>query len=463
MKILHYTLGLPPYRTGGLTKYSIDLMISQQKMGMNVNLLFPGRFNINKKCKVRKYKPFKGINVNELINPLPVPLLGGIKEHKYFSKKVDKNIYLDFLSTLNPDIIHIHTLMGIHKEFFEAARQLQIKLVYTTHDYFGICPKVNLLDYENSICSDYQYGKKCNLCNENSYSIQLIYIMQSKLYRNIKENIIIKKLRRYKRKKLKNIDEKDNNYMKSVDKNIGTDYIKLRKYYIDIFKHIDYFHFNSSVSKQEFTKYIPNIVGDIIPITHMDVVDKRVEKNFSKNYEKLKISYLGPIDKYKGFYLLKESLDELNKRGNNQWILNIYGNDNVYNFEDSNYIVHGKYNYNELEKIFRNTDILIIPSICKETFGFIGLEALSYGVPILVSEHVGFKDIVEKYKVGKVFKGNIQSLSKEIEYIINDRDVLKKINQNILKQDIKFNMDKHSDEILDVYKKVLEGRLQFKC
>jgi hypothetical protein len=25
MKILHYSLGFPPYRTGGLTKYAVDL------------------------------------------------------------------------------------------------------------------------------------------------------------------------------------------------------------------------------------------------------------------------------------------------------------------------------------------------------------------------------------------------------------------------------------------------------
>lgn len=32
MKILHYNLGLPPYRSGGLTKYSTDLMIEQSKI-----------------------------------------------------------------------------------------------------------------------------------------------------------------------------------------------------------------------------------------------------------------------------------------------------------------------------------------------------------------------------------------------------------------------------------------------
>ena len=34
MKILHYALGFPPYRSGGLTKMCIDLMVQQAKEGL---------------------------------------------------------------------------------------------------------------------------------------------------------------------------------------------------------------------------------------------------------------------------------------------------------------------------------------------------------------------------------------------------------------------------------------------
>ena len=49
MKILHYALGFPPYRTGGLTKYCIDLMLTQAEQGHEVALLWPGRITIVKK------------------------------------------------------------------------------------------------------------------------------------------------------------------------------------------------------------------------------------------------------------------------------------------------------------------------------------------------------------------------------------------------------------------------------
>jgi len=40
MKILHYSLGLFPYRTGGLTKYATDLMLEQSKDKHEVHLLY---------------------------------------------------------------------------------------------------------------------------------------------------------------------------------------------------------------------------------------------------------------------------------------------------------------------------------------------------------------------------------------------------------------------------------------
>lgn len=56
--------------------------------------------------------------------------------------------------------------------------------------------------------------------------------------------------------------------------------------------------------------------------------------------------------------------------------------------------VHRRYSYDELEKIFDETDVLVCPSIWYETFGYTVLEALSYGVPVIVSGAVGAKDII---------------------------------------------------------------------
>ena len=64
--------------------------------------------------------------------------------------------------------------------------------------------------------------------------------------------------------------------------------------------------------------------------------------------------------------------------------------------EMSPYIkIHERYTYRDLKNIFDETDVLVCPSIWYETFGYTVLEALSYGVPVIISGTVGAKDILE--------------------------------------------------------------------
>jgi glycosyltransferase involved in cell wall biosynthesis len=457
MKILHYTLGLPPYRSGGLTKYSVDLMIQQSKLGHKVYLLYPGHYNFSCKITIKEDNGYRGIRVFELVNPLPVPLLGGVKNPELFMQRASsKAVFSSFLEEIKPNIIHVHTLMGIHKEFFEVAKEKKIKVVFTTHDYYGICPKVNLIDYNNQICTDYRDGQKCVICNTNAYSFPLIYMMQSKVYKTFKNSFLVKKLRESKKQKIKQLSEKQSILLEDkVDLGLAVQFQKLRDYYCSILESIDYFHFNSSTTKKVYENYV-DITGEVIPIAHSGIKDNRSLKNYDVQ-KPLKITFLGPLEEYKGFFLLRKSLISLLKKKKTNWHLNVYGNDYSIPLDaEKDFItLHGRYQYKDLSNIFQETDVLIIPSVWKETFGFIGLEALSYGVPILVSEHVGLKDIIKDKETGIIFKADANDLASYIEKLIEDRNILKRINQNICNMDFNYVIDYHVHLIQSLYEKVI--------
>ena len=457
MRMLHYSLGLPPYRTGGLTKYSLDLIKEQISMGHEVCLLYPGHFSIfSKRIKICENKQQFQIKVYELINPLPVSLLGGIGQPSNFYKAVQIDIYIDFLKKLKLDIIHLHTLMGIHKEFFIAAKELNIRIVFTTHDYSGICPKVNLFDYENYICTEYDFGEKCIKCNHNAYSMKLIFMMQSRIYKYFKNSNFIIKLRSYIKARLR---KKENKESINLPCSSSIEYVKLRKYYLDMFNLIDYFHFNSFVAKEQYEKYI-NCRGEVINITHSDIKDNRKLKDFRDSSSKLRITYSGPSDSYKGFNLLVESLEELRHQNINNWKLNIYGNNTEISDSknDEYYALNGAYNYSQLKDILQSTDILVMPSVCKETFGYIGLEALSCGVPVMVTENVGFKDMLCDNLTGLIIKPNREELALNLQRIIEDRNILKRINKNIIEAKFDFSMESHAEKIIQLYREVLERK-----
>ncbi|HBM81370.1 MAG TPA: glycosyl transferase family 1 [Clostridiaceae bacterium] len=453
MRILHYSLGLPPYRTGGLTKYSYDLMRQQQKQGNRVILLFPGHYNfINHKVKVSRVDKHNKIEVYEIVNPLPVPLMGGIKHPTEFCKKTDINIYMDFLSKIYPDIIHIHTLMGLHKEFLEAAKRLKIKTVFTTHDYFGLCPKVNFIDYKGKVCKDNNNFNKCLLCNSRGYSAKLIFAMQSRLYRKFKDSTLVINLRHDKKEKISNSLINSRKLIKELDKNINAnDYSNLRDYYYKMFEMIDCFHFNSSISKEVYKSFI-RCKGEIVNITHSDIKDHRKLKEYHSG-NNINILYIGPQEFYKGYFLLKDSLDELISTGINNFVLNVYGN-NINNNSDSGYIRYfGRFNYNQLDEIFNKADLLVIPSIWKETFGFIGLEAMSYGLPVIATRNVGFKDIIKNGNTGIIIEPYKEALVGVLKKVVLNPKILEDINKNIVYSDFNYSMGNHAKQIYSLYKK----------
>lgn len=441
MKILHYNLGLPPYRSGGLTKYSTDLMIEQSK-NKDVYLLFPGRYTISNKLKIKKFKNFRNIKVFEILNPKPVPLMGGVENIDEFIKPIEncRKESLNFLNTIKPDIIHIHTLMGLPIEFIRAAKELKIKIIFTTHDYYGLCPKVNFLKCDGCL-------NMCHECNKNSYSIKKIKIMQSGVYRTFKESSIIK----YIRKNVKKNDlKKESNKVLTGDSVLekNLEYEKLRGYYIEILNLFDKLHFNSSITKDVYNKFCKTN-GDIISITHSSIKDNRLIKDF-KN-KKLRILFLGSLDEYKGCLYLINVLKEINS---SLWELNIYGNDYQIDFGNENIHLNGRYRQKELSSIMKNNDILIVPSLWKETFGFTLLEGLSNAIPIIATDTVGSKDLIKNNKTGIIIKKDL--MKETIKNLIYNREILEEINKNIIKDKYVFEMKNHEKIIEEYYKNIIK-------
>lgn len=131
-----------------------------------------------------------------------------------------------------------------------------------------------------------------------------IFLMQSKLYRNMKSSSVVKKIRNREKNKDSqiNVSEKTT-VITTIDHRISDQYVDLRKYYLEMLALIDLFHFNSSTAKKEFEKFVP-IDGKVISITHRDIRDSRITKRYENN-QPLQIAYLGPVDRYKGFYFYK--------------------------------------------------------------------------------------------------------------------------------------------------------------
>ncbi len=441
MIIFHYSLGFPPYRTGGLTRYALDIAKEQSMEGHIVSLIWPGRINPLLRDGFSYHGGDFGIQSIELINPLPVPLLNGIRNTNLYMQTRNISVFRKFFREQKPDVIHIHTLMGLPKEFLLAAKESSIKLIYTTHDYFGLCPKVSFF-CNSQVCSNKESCKDCYQCNENAFSYPMIIAMQSALYRKLKENSFIKTLKKIK-KKNDNISQQLKSNITLNNENINH-YKRLRNYYISLYTMIDTFHFNSNLSKQVYEYFISPKYSSVIPILHADIHDRRKIKKFGNT---LKIAYMAETKAYKGFFVLLDALDSINLKGKNDFTLRIFSRSDI----KKDYIIESDhYNISELEDIFDETDLVVVPSICLETFGFVVLEALSFGVPVIVTENVGSKDLVGD--MGFVIQPTEKSLAALLEKIYDDRTLLNKCNESIVSGfHLDFDFSHHVNKIMELY------------
>lgn len=387
MKILIYSLGLPPFRRGGLVNYSVDLAEELAIRGNEVTFLYPGKMPLKKSnyLSFKKKRTKYSFQCYEMINPLPVSLtFGNSKDASPFYEKRDKSKIEKFIKCIAPDVVHIHTIMGLPKEYLEILKEKNIKTVFTTHDYYGLCPKMLTSTPLNSLKSS-SCSYDCMLCSVGP-SVKKIHLMQSHFYQTFKELKIVKHFREKQRQRV--TENSDVYYFN--DEQAKKRY-QLRKYYLQMFKLIDYYHFNSSVSESVYKKYFPNIKGKVIPI-----VEKGLKKETRKKEvtTQVTIGFLGGVSEKKGFNQIKRVTNKLSRQGLNFKLLCAGSDSDNYFFKKNNVDNLGIISRSEINDFYHRVDLLVVPSQWHETFGLVVLEALVNKVPVLCSNWVGAKDIL---------------------------------------------------------------------
>lgn len=214
-------------------------------------------------------------------------------------------------------------------------------------------------------------------------------------------------------------------------------------YYKDCFSIVDEFHFNSEVTRDTYRKYIVPKAEKIIPITHNGINDHRRKKSFEDNC--LKIGFVGSAAPYKGLSRLIMALKQLNR--NDKWRLDVWG-DTIGQDESLPIYYRGKFTHSAIETVYTTMDIMVVPSLWHETFSLVTLEALSYGVPVLVSDTVGAKDIVKEYDSKFVFHSD-EELVSLLEQLVDDKSLLRNYNEAIISNDWRHSMSEHAQEIIE--------------
>lgn len=72
--------------------------------------------------------------------------------------------YLQVLTDLGPDAVHVQHTMNLGVELIHAASALEVPVVHSFHDYFTACPSYSLLDADDRFCGVPADLSICNSC-----------------------------------------------------------------------------------------------------------------------------------------------------------------------------------------------------------------------------------------------------------------------------------------------------------
>lgn len=409
MKILHVSLGLPPLRTGGMTRYSIELMQAQRQHGHEVSLLYPGRF-LPGRTRI-KGRVWQEMATYEVVNPLPIPLTYGVAEPDAFVVPCDApEAYAGFLASLAPDVVHVHCFQGIHVEFFDAAEKMGIPRVFTTHDYYPACPRTTLIDRGGECCEGPAPERCAACCRGVGMTARKSHVMQSHLYAALKNLAVMRTIA--KRTKVEMTASEPVEAAEPVSPDEAERFSALLGHNARILNNMDLVLANSSMTERIYRGFFPQARYILVPGTHAGLNQSIVPVMSHKKGEPAKIAYFGGRKPYKGYGTLIKACALLHEEGA-VFSLHLYGDDYDIPAGVPEASSMGKVSPEEVRGILRAHDVVVVPSIYHETCGFVVLEALSEGTRVVCSDAVGAADLVQS---GCVFKaGNSVDLARALK------------------------------------------------
>jgi len=242
-------------------------------------------------------------------------------------------------------------------------------------------------------------------------------------------------------------------------------YLKFYYYFIEYF--VSKF---SNIKFVSVSKYnIERILSRSFFIKDVDLVYNGIEKPINSlelNDKKttFDIVFIGNISLQKGVKVLIEAFKLLGE--DTSYRLFIYGkkvdslfyNEIIFLIQDNSKITLILNEYNK-DIIFKDKDLLILPSTSLESFGQVLIEAMSYGIPVLGSNGLGIKEVIEvddDYRAGETFKlSDSLALKEKIEKFNNDKIIYQKYKDNT-----KYLYEKYftKELMIENYIKLLEER-----
>jgi glycosyltransferase involved in cell wall biosynthesis len=465
MKVLHVGWGFQPFRGGGLIEYAEDLMEAQAGKGYEVGYFCTGRFSIiTNTPKLKKWKSDKGYTVFEVWNP---PIIGGfdfgIKNPAAdVYETATEKLFMEAVKAFAPDIVHIQEVLGVPTSVFPKLRDLNIKTIFTVEDYFYLCPTLKLVLPDMAACriKGPELGKQCAVCCNNAPRHNLSYKLHM-MYPKLLNSTWVKSIKKVKKKLLKTKPQAPPALPLNLDERLVADFNLRREFNLQAIKTLDLVIAMSNKVASIFNYYEPldNMITLNLTLKHIDTIKGKL---FDDKAAVINFAVINALNTpLKGRHLVLRLFEMINQ---NSWkhklrfkIMGYVNDEDALLLKQYSFIdIAGKFNATKLDSIFDDLGIHvgIVPSVWEEAYGYVGIEFLAKGIPVIGNDMGGIPDYTTP-ETGWLNKTcDAAGLFNIIQDIIHQPEKIYAINKNLVNNREKYikNMDTHFNEMDELYK-----------
>ncbi len=462
LKILHVVHGFPPADRAGAETYTYHLCKGLAK-AHEVFVFARVLDRLRPEYEVTD-EVYEGINVRRIVNNFTHV----DRFERYYLNDDIEAAFEEYMDEVRPDVVHVQHLVGLSSSLVHAIKRRGVPMVMTLHDYWFMCPRVQLVDSLDGVCEGPREGHRCAyVCSDRFWTPPPV-VVKTPLWRFLKR-VTPQPVQRFikydilgaPKRKPQEEDEAGQGpkplwcFLKRVTPQPVQRFIKydilgapkrkpqdadeagqaaekrpvrerapihedtfnveLIKYFFRVAYHRNMLHnvdlliTPSRFVRDKFLEF--GVDAARIRAIYHGINKEYVKKEPKTPSARLRFGYLGTLLKHKGLDVL---IDAFNRLPGDRAELYIHG----FGDEDEKGMlgrlkkkakdgrVHfmGPYNHTELSGILSNLDVVVVPSIWHETFNIVAREALLSGCPVIASDIGALPEAIDDGRNGFLFE-----------------------------------------------------------
>jgi glycosyltransferase involved in cell wall biosynthesis len=425
MKILLVSNGLPPSAFGGVEIYTFDLSKSLKTAGHTIVVF----------CR----ESDQSLNDHQILDVVEndIRVIRVVNDYKHIASfrntfvddQID-NIFQQYLIEIQPEIIHFNHFIALSANLPYIADKQNIPFITTLHDFWPLCHRVNLIDWQGLSCPGPQNGVDCFTCvagGNKRPTISVKYIGLIKMVKSMTTPRFRARLRQ-----ILFAQQRPETQPPAVhlSRELFPERLELHKRAILSSQRV---LVPSNFVKAQFSSngYPPERIT-VVPLGvnftdhHPDPMQKS---------DVLTFAAVGSILASKGLHILIKAFKEVPAK---EIRLRIFGREDaapVYTRQlkkmasgDKRIQFMGPFSPDQRNETFNQIDILVIPSLVPESFSLVAREALLHRKPVIASRIGALPEVVGDKGNGYLFTpGQVDELKRIISEIANDPGVLLKL------------------------------------